>query len=182
MRTSDLSPGTLDSFAEAVPPSPTTSVCFVVTKADVPPPPSTMTGQETWDLKAARGDFGCFVDPSVTQLVQAGVKRGVGVGGSFSKWIGIGKPVDVRSSLCFAHLSDPFFAPCPGGLLPASNPLPAAVELQSIVSSSLVASMASYDLDLSVLVKGSRGSGKRTVVRSVAAASGLGVMEVSPAS
>lgn len=67
-----------------------------------------------------------------------------------------------------------------GGLLPGSTTLPPALALKELVGSSLVSSMSSYDLDLSVLVKGSRGSGKRTVVRSVAASSGLGVMEVSP--
>lgn len=67
-----------------------------------------------------------------------------------------------------------------GGLLSLSASLAPARELQQIVSSSLVPSMGSYDLQLSVLIKGARGSGKRTIVRSVAAASGLGVMEVSP--
>lgn len=65
------------------------------------------------------------------------------------------------------------------GLLSSSTSLPPFQELEQILRSSLVASMGSYDLQISVLVKGSRGSGKRTVVRSVAAASGLGVMEVS---
>jgi MoxR-like ATPase len=42
--------------------------------------------------------------------------------------------------------------------------------------------MSSYELRPSVLLKGARGCGKRTIVRSVAAELGVGVMEVSSCS
>jgi peroxin-6 len=63
--------------------------------------------------------------------------------------------------------------------LPPNPAAPKALKgLYRIVSSALQPSMASFGLQISVLLKGARGSGKRMIVRSLAARMGLGVLEV----
>jgi MoxR-like ATPase len=42
--------------------------------------------------------------------------------------------------------------------------------------------MASFGLQLSIVLKGARGCGKRMIIRSLAARMGLGVLEVRPES
>jgi hypothetical protein len=89
----------------------TTTVFFLVTHLELLPPPksssvngSSWSSSQSWMTKAARGDFGARVDPSVTKLVQAGVKAGRGVGGSFGESVGVRESFLVKTSHSLASL------------------------------------------------------------------------------
>lgn len=143
---------------------------------------------ESWESRAQRGDFGCMVDPAVTMIVQAGSGKGLGLGGPFVDWLGVGEPCLLCSPSLLKVPRLTRISPSPesaGSFLPL--PLsPAAhktlVNLHRIVASALQPSMASFGLQISVILKGARGCGKRTMVRSLAARMGLGVLEVRRAS
>lgn len=164
---------------------PTTAVFFVVSHIELPPPNvinSNRSKPDSWDVRAARGDFGCYIDPASTTLVQAGLKHGPGVGGSFPSWVGICEFPEEVPSLSGAKsliaTSTLALLPSPLNSKANTSAFPGAT-LRDIITSSLAPGMAAFDLQASFLLKGARGSGKRTLARSVAGRLGLGVMEVS---
>lgn len=59
------------------------------------------------------------------------------------------------------------------------DPTPAS-RLVEYVNASLRPGASDYDLHLTVLLKGARGCGKRTIVRSVARVTGFHLLEVRP--
>lgn len=70
---------------------PTTPVFFRVLHLRQPKSePIAGTGSGSWETRALRGDFGCIVDPQETMIVQAGSGKGLGVGGPFVDWLGLG--------------------------------------------------------------------------------------------
>lgn len=91
-------------------------------------------------------------------MVQAGIEQSLvpDVGG----FLGVPDSVDVSTKL-----------PLLGGTTPAARLFEYIAALQNPGASE-------YDLHLTVLVKGARGSGKRALVRSVARQSGFHLLEV----
>ncbi|CDZ96282.1 Peroxisome assembly factor 2 containing the AAA-type ATPase domain [Phaffia rhodozyma] len=119
----------------------------------------TTTRETRWERRASRGEFGYVVDPEVTVLVQAGLVHRQAVGGSMGDWLGI-----------------PNLLPAPSPGISPPSPL---LTLYEILRSSLGSSMGQCGLQLSILLKGARGSGKRTITRSAAARLGFGMLEIN---
>ncbi|GAA5862060.1 hypothetical protein JCM3774_006155 [Rhodotorula dairenensis] len=146
---------------------PTAVVYFVVTALSLASAAPTQVASSDVDLDVdfEEGRLGCYVDPQVTKLVQTGVERGriPNVAG----WLGC------ESTNLQATSSSP---PTPVADL-LDNPTPAS-RLTSFVLSALTPQAASYALPLSLLLHGTRGSGKRTLLRQVARHAGIGILEL----
>ncbi|GAA5990325.1 hypothetical protein JCM10908_007319 [Rhodotorula pacifica] len=119
------------------------------------------TGDIDLDAELESGQLGCYVDPQVTKLVQTGVERGrvPDVAG----WLGCDASLESNPVSSTANLLD--------------TPTPAS-RLTSFVLSALTPQAASYALPLSLQLHGARGSGKRTLLRSVARQAGIGILEL----
>ncbi|GAA6063493.1 hypothetical protein JCM10212_004452 [Sporobolomyces blumeae] len=137
--------------------NPTAVVHFLVTSLSSSPDNS-LANLEPISLEeeVESGQLGCFVDPKVTKLLQSGVEKArvPDVGG----WLGISEAVSFDD--------------------PTTLPAGPASHLFDFVSAALAPSASSYDLPLSVLLKGARGSGKRTMVHGVARRLGVHVLEI----
>ncbi|POY70700.1 hypothetical protein BMF94_6283 [Rhodotorula taiwanensis] len=142
---------------------PTAVVYFLVTALTVDPatPTSSPTGDLDLDAEVENGQLGCYVDPHVTKLVQTGVERGRIP--DVAAWLGC----DDASALSLS----------PPSPIDLDTPTPAK-RLSAFVRSSLTPRAASYALPLTVLLHGARGSGKRSLVRSVARQAGIAVLEL----
>lgn len=132
-------------------------------------------------VAATMGELGCRVDSKVTKIVQKGVEHC--------------RVPDVISylglSACFllhstqseilierAHL-DPGYASIPSGPSNALSTVDSPyAKLMDIMSACLLPAAADYNLHLSVLFKGARGIGKRTVAYWVAQKLGIHLLEV----
>ncbi|KAI3486163.1 hypothetical protein L1887_50304 [Cichorium endivia] len=115
-------------------------------------------------LQAQAGELGCIVDPNVTKMVQTGVEHCRVV--DCDRWLGIvcdtpSLPTEVSAVV----------APLVG----ASS---AYAGLSSLLSATLQPGAGRFGLHLSVLLKGARGCGKRTVARWVAKAAGVQLVEL----
>lgn len=64
------------------------------------------------------------------------------------------------------------------GLSPLGDPTPSS-RLLEYVQASLRPGASQFDLHLTVLIKGARGSGKRTLARAIARRTGFHLLEVS---
>ncbi|BGP19899.1 hypothetical protein JCM10213_008627 [Rhodosporidiobolus nylandii] len=141
--------------------NPTAVVHFLITSL-IPSSPCSprLTASDSsteLDFLLEDGKLGCVVDPKITKLLQTGVERGrvPDVGG----WLGIPSvPVSLTPTL----LGDP---------TPASR-------LHEFLTSALEPRARAYGLPLTVLLKGARGSGKKTLVKGVAAKAGIGLLEL----
>ncbi|GAA5964160.1 hypothetical protein JCM3765_005357 [Sporobolomyces pararoseus] len=136
---------------------PTAVVHFAVTALSLPselPPPN--PNPVDLDEELESGALGCYVDPKVTKLMQSGVEKSrvPNDGG----WLGL-----PRLPLLQLERTS------------ATNP---ASRLHDFISAALAPNASSYDLPLTVLVKGARGSGKRTLVNGVARLLGVHVLEI----
>ncbi|GAA6055837.1 hypothetical protein JCM3770_004784 [Rhodotorula araucariae] len=144
----------------AAPTAPTAVVHFLITSLSLEPVTNSTaaTGDFELDRQLEDGALGCIVDPKVTKLLQTGVERGLvpDVGG----WIGISPAPAV------ALHPDAFGTPTPGS------------RLLAFLRSSLTPRASTYALPLTVLLKGARGSGKRVLLRAVARAAGVGLLEL----
>ncbi|KAJ2917643.1 hypothetical protein MD484_g2754, partial [Candolleomyces efflorescens] len=117
-------------------------------------------------LGSRMGELGCFVDPEVTRIVQAGLEhsRIPDVGAYFET-----DQTSIRSVL--DHLSR-----TGASSLSPSSPFG---KLSSMVAASLAKFSQDCSLDLSFLVKGNRGIGKFTTVAWVAHRLGIHLLEVN---
>ncbi|KAK4704294.1 peroxin-6, partial [Phenoliferia sp. Uapishka_3] len=136
---------------------PTAVVFFKVTDLEVDPPRSLPSSSQTWEERIAFGELGAYVDPSVTKMLQTGVVH------SFVPDVG-----------AFLGILDPSEFPLASAIVSGSAP---ASRLVDYVDSLRRPGASEYDLRLSVLVKGARGSGKRTLVREVARKTGFHLLE-----
>ncbi|GAA5959373.1 hypothetical protein JCM21900_000707 [Sporobolomyces salmonicolor] len=140
--------------------APTAVVYFLITSLSLPSDESPpLRHPEDYDEELESGALGCYVDPKVTKLLQTGVERG--------------RVPDVGGWLGLADLPPPL----PASSLDSSSPTPAS-RLYNFISAALAPNSSRYDLPLSVLLKGARGSGKRTLVRGVARKAGVHVLEL----
>ncbi|BGP11179.1 peroxisomal assembly protein [Rhodotorula toruloides] len=141
--------------------APTAVVHFLITSlsVDASTSSSAPTGDFDLDRRLEDGLLGCFVDPKVTKLLQTGVERGRVP--DDAGWLGIE--------------SSPTVPLAPDSLL--GTPTPAS-KLYDFLLSSLTPRASTYSLPLTVLLKGSLGSGKRTLIRSVARRAGVGLLEL----
>lgn len=111
---------------------------------------------------ARRGHLGCVVEPTLSKMVQTGIDKS--------------RVADARGWLGVV-VDTPSVPSASGAALTSSSS--AYGELLSLVQATLLPRAASYDLQLSVLLTGARGAGKRTVTRWVAQAAGVQLIEVS---
>ncbi|GAA5930797.1 AAA family ATPase peroxin 6 [Sporobolomyces koalae] len=135
--------------------TPTAVVHFVVTALSLPPDLVQPVNQPvSLEEEHEAGLLGCCVDPRVTKLLQSGVEKSRVP--NDAGWLGLD---------CLP-------------VMPIVSPTTPASRLHDFVSASLASNAASYDLPLTVLLKGARGSGKRTLVHSVARGLGVHVLEI----
>ncbi|TFK72586.1 AAA-domain-containing protein [Pluteus cervinus] len=104
------------------------------------------------------GELGCWVDTSVTRIIQAGVEH---------SWI---PPLGTNLELGRISRTPQ------SAILGASSPFQ---RLHTILAVTLSPNAVDYNLNLSVLLRGGRGSGKFTVSRWVAHRLGMHVLEVN---
>ncbi|KAF7359478.1 Peroxisomal biogenesis factor 6 [Mycena sanguinolenta] len=118
-------------------------------------------------LDSTMGELGCWIDPSVTRLIQSGVEhcRVPYVGSYF-------RP-DRNSPRALFSILDGFHEPC---LLRPSGPYG---RLVSLCSATLLRDAVDYNLHLSVLLKGARGTGKFTTACWVAQRIGMHILEIN---
>jgi len=117
--------------------------------------------EEAWIREQARvGDLGCVVDTGLTKMVQTGTTNM--------------RVADPTGWLSIDTGAPPF---------PSGSPLttPASVfgKLLSLVEATLLPNAADYGLHLTVLLKGARGSGKKTVARWLAQQAGVHLIELN---
>nr|QBH67442.1 putative PEX6-peroxisomal assembly protein [Ustilago esculenta] len=120
-------------------------------------------------LQAQMGELGCIVDPNVTKMVQTGVEQCRVA--NCDRWLGISSdtpslPAELTSTE-LRNLVAPLTAP--------SSPY---ATLSSLLSATLQSNAIRFGLHLSVLLKGARGCGKKTVARWVAKAAGVQLVEL----
>lgn len=115
-----------------------------------------------WVQDLARaGQFGCVVDTSLTKMVQAGVSKMRVT--EADDWL------DVTSSV----------PPLPSLTSPLAASDSVYAQLLRLVQATLMPRAADYGLHLSVLLKGARGSGKRSVAHWVAQQTGIHLIELN---
>ncbi|SNX82109.1 related to PEX6 - peroxisomal assembly protein [Melanopsichium pennsylvanicum] len=123
----------------------------------------------TLSLQAQIGELGCIVDPNVTKMVQTGVEQCRVA--DCDSWLGVSSdtpalPTELTSTE-LRTLTAPLIAP--------SSPY---ATLSSLLNATLQSNAGRFGLHLSVLLKGARGCGKKTVARWVAKAAGVQLVEV----
>ncbi|KAJ7849118.1 AAA-domain-containing protein [Mycena olivaceomarginata] len=118
-------------------------------------------------LDSTMGELGCWIDPSVTRLIQTGVEhcRVPDIGTYFHP--------DRNSPRALFSILNRFHDPC---LLRPSSPYG---RLISLCSATLLRDAVDYNLHLSVLLKGARGTGKFTTACWVAQQIGMHILEIN---
>ncbi|KAK0519341.1 peroxisomal assembly protein, partial [Tilletia horrida] len=132
--------------------------------------------------RARRGEYGCVVDPEYTKMVQTGLENGrvADVAG----WLGIASdrptcPQQGVLSTSEAHSSQSENPPAfPATALTAPDTSPFD-KLTNLVQATLLPRAQDFGLHLSVLIKGARGSGKKTICRWVAQRCGVHLLELN---
>nr|CRX79136.1 hypothetical protein ls5930a1_00167 [Leucosporidium scottii]CRX79213.1 hypothetical protein ls5931a1_00041 [Leucosporidium scottii] len=143
--------------------SPTAVVFFQITSLELSSSLAPLrieggTSEEALLDQLDAGELGCYVDPYATKLLQTGLERSLAP--DVAGFLGIPDTAPISTALNVL-----------GDATPASR-------LLEYVQASLRKGASDYDLHLTVLVKGARGSGKRTVVRSIARKTGFHLLEL----
>ncbi|GAC98613.1 hypothetical protein PHSY_006207 [Pseudozyma hubeiensis SY62] len=120
-------------------------------------------------LQSQVGELGCIVDPNVTKMVQTGVEQCRVA--NCDRWLGVSSdtpslPTDATSSELRTLVA------------PLVAPSSAYGTLSSLLTATLQSNASRFGLHLSVLLKGARGCGKKTVTRWVAKAAGVQLVEL----
>jgi hypothetical protein len=129
------------------------------------------------------GELGCWVDPSVTRLIQTGLEHSrVPDVGAYVK---LGKDLGIRSILSLTTFLADSMSPkafystlvkqTSSHLLGVDS---AFAKLVALSSAALARNAIDYQLELSVLLKGARGTGKFTTVAWVSQHLGTHLLEV----
>ncbi|PWY98849.1 AAA-domain-containing protein [Testicularia cyperi] len=135
--------------------------------------PSQLTGAAYRDeghrvlaLQAQTGALGCVVDPNVTKMVQTGVEQCRVV--DCDRWLQVvSETPDMPSANSVTGSPSPLTSP--------SSPYSTIL---SLLNATLQSNASRFGLHLSVLLKGARGSGKKTVVRWAAKSAGVQLVEI----
>lgn len=141
-------------------------VHFLVTSLtpELSAPPSEANGDDYEVGQMTRlGRLGAVVDPSLTNMVQTGV-----VGSQVADW---------DAWLGVVSGTPPL--PSPSTVTPLSNPTSPFGRICQLLQATLLPDASTYGIHLTVLLKGARGSGKKTVVRWAAKKTGVHLIEVS---
>ncbi|KAL1674956.1 P-loop containing nucleoside triphosphate hydrolase protein [Schizophyllum commune] len=144
-------------------------VFFVITNVEHDAVPGAVqSGAGAQDVYAAAtyGELGCWIDPAVTRMVQSGVDHAYvpAVDGYVLS--------DAGQRPALPHSVEGAESPL---TLPAS-PYGQLLDVMSIIHSRRAVDL---DLNLSILLKGSRGCGKQTTVSWIAQRMGMHLMEVN---
>ncbi|KAE8233222.1 hypothetical protein CF326_g1733 [Tilletia indica] len=130
--------------------------------------------------RARRGEYGCVVDPEFTKMVQTGLENGRV--GDLGAYLGIASesPACPQSGALPPTSSsteeeNPSF-PTTALTAPSTSPFDRLVHL---VQATLLPRTQDFGLHLSVLIKGARGSGKKTICRWVAQRCGVHLLELN---
>ncbi|TKY86008.1 hypothetical protein EX895_004833 [Sporisorium graminicola] len=155
----------------------TATVYFKVTdlRSELVAPDSAAASQikdeaiRTLALQSQTGELGCIVDPNVTKMVQTGVEQCRVA--NCDRWLSVSSdtpslPTELTSTE-LRNLVAPLVAP--------SSPY---ATLSSLLTATLQSNASRFGLHLSVLLKGARGCGKKTVARWVAKAAGVQLVEL----
>ncbi|KAF8590012.1 AAA-domain-containing protein [Ramaria rubella] len=113
-------------------------------------------------MAATMGELGCWIDPQVTKMVQTGLEHS--------------RIPDVTSYLNLVIGSAPLLSSLNLALLDPSSPL---AKFRDLAEAALYPAAMDYDLQLSLLLKGSRGIGKFTAASWVAQFIGIHLMEIN---
>lgn len=116
-------------------------------------------------VAASSANLGAVVDASLTKMIQTGVAHSRVI--DSTAWLGV-----ISSAT-----SPPL--PLDAGATPLTRPSSAFGTLCQLIQATLMPRAASYGLHLSVLLKGARGSGKKTAIRWSAARTGVHLVEVN---
>lgn len=111
--------------------------------------------------RARLGELGCVVDTSLTKIVQTGVDKT--------------RVADVQAWLCVVTDTPPL----PSAPSPLTSETSVYATLMRLVQATLLPHAASFGLHLGVLLKGARGSGKKTLARWVAQRAGVHLVEIN---
>lgn len=120
-------------------------------------------------LQAQIGELGCIVDPNVTKMVQTGVEQCRVI--NCDRWLGIASDTPSLPT----EFTSPELQKLVAPLVAPNSPY---ATLSSLLTATLQSNASRFGLHLSVLVKGARGSGKKTVARWVAKAAGVQLVEL----
>ena len=130
-------------------------------------------------LGAAVGELGCWVDPSVTRMIQTGVEhaRVPDMARYLNLRKGADSCVDGPHTHAFVDGSVPH-SPITRGSSPLFSPDSAYGKLTALTAAALKPNAVEYQLQLSILLKGPKGSGKFTTASWVAQHLGIHLFEV----
>lgn len=115
----------------------------------------------TLAMQAQAGTLGCVVDPDVTKMVQTGVEQCRVV--DCDRWLDV---VSETPSIATRQQS------------PLTSKASPYATVRSLLSATLQENAGRFGLHLSVLLKGARGSGKKTLARWVARSAGVQLVEI----
>ncbi len=147
--------------------------------------PAITNGIDTHDIayESAAGELGFWIDSTVTRIVQTGVEhtRIPDIGPSTPGQSPCTKELVIMYLLNYLDNRDPrsllaTISKQHSTLLSVGSPFD---QLRSVLSATFADFAVDYNLDLSVLLQGARGTGKSTVACWVAQRLGFNILEVS---
>ncbi|WWD19508.1 hypothetical protein CI109_103969 [Kwoniella shandongensis] len=136
-------------------PSPIGVVYFTVTSLSYDPlVPIEEDFRSSLSAKARAGELGCWVDGGKTKMVYMGLEK---------------ERVERREGELSWH-----------GILPSPAPfsVTATIKLRDLLASCFYQSSMAYAVQLSILIKGASGAGKRSLIRSIADELGFNIVNV----
>nr|ASF90227.1 hypothetical protein SPAR01853 [Bartheletia paradoxa] len=137
---------------------PHSAVFFKITQLGLP---TSTRDQRSSSSAITNGDLGFLIDTRETKMMQTGLERSRVP--DLTSWLGLVSDTPVL----------------PSAYSPLTAPSSPYARVLSLSHASLRPDARDYELHLSVIFKGARGAGKRTVARWVASSVGLGVVEVN---
>ncbi|KAF4578683.1 peroxisomal assembly protein [Pleurotus pulmonarius] len=146
------------------PPRANEVVFFMITHIEHP---AITNGIDTHDIayESAAGELGFWIDSTVTRIVQTGLEH------TRIPDIGPSTPDNRDPRSLLATISKQHST-----LLSVGSPFD---QLRSVLSATFADFAVDYNLDLSVLLQGARGTGKSTVARWVAQRLGFNILEIN---
>lgn len=110
------------------------------------------------------GEWGCWIDHSVTRIIQTGIEHS--------------RVPNAKSSTKTGELKEAVIASMADSVGESPGATGSLGKLHSLVSAAFSQSASEYRLQLSILLHGARGTGKMTTVTNVAEQLGLHILEV----
>lgn len=143
------------------------AISSLTSELGTPPAPGSDTDVNESDFElrefARTGRLGAVVDPSLTKMVQTGI---------------IGTRIVDSSGWLDVTSSGPIL-PRAVGATPLTSPASPFGRICQLIQATLLPQASMYGLHLSVMVKGARGSGKKTAIRWASQQTGVHLIEVN---